>query len=224
LKLLGNPRDTNKYWGGQPDEHLAQHVMVVYLRGLTDFGHENKILDLFFDNAPDQIRAQAIFWLSKVLESEKKERILTEESEVWQRCWKLWQTRLDKTETEEVTKNGLEISDYMRWLVSAPMTLDQLYETLLKSVKYFQDRFDVMQLLDYVEKYREHSPRESVTLLWETISSAKEPWWRADETVEGNILRVAMTSGDEKARQIAVDIINLRGEQGFYRWRELLNL
>ena len=224
LKLLSEPKDEKDYWGGSPNERLAQHVMVIYLRELTDFDHENQILDLFFENAPDQIRAQAIFWLGKVLENEKKERPLTEKSEVWQRCWRLLQMRLEKAETEEVTKNGQEIANYMRWLVSAPMTLDQLYETLLKSVKYFQDRFDVMQLLDYAVTYCEQSPREAISLLRETISSAKEPWWRANEDVEEKILRAAMTSADEEARQIAIDIINLRGEQGFYKWRELLSL
>ena len=81
-----------------------------------------------------------------------------------------------------------------------------------------------MQLLDYAVAYCEQSPRESVTLLWETVSSAKEAWWRANEDIEEKILRAAMTSGDEEARQIAIDIINLRGEQGFYKWRELLSL
>ena len=224
LKLLSQPKHEKDYWGGSPFEHLAQHVMVIYLRELTDFGHVNQILDLFFEHAPDQIRAQAIFWLGKVLENEKKEKTLTEESEVWQRCWKLWQTRLEKAETEEISKNEQEISDYMRWLVSAPMTLDQLYETLLKSIKYFQDRFDVMQLLDYAVGYCKQSPWESVSLLWETISSAREIWWRADEEVEENILRAAMTSGDDKAREIAIKVINRRGEQGDYQWRELLDL
>jgi len=131
---------------------------------------------------------------------------------------------LEKAETEEISKNEQEISDYMRWLVSAPMTLDQLYETLLKSIKYFQDRFDVMQLLDYAVGYCKQSPWESVSLLWETISSAREIWWRADEEVEENILRAAMTSGDDKAREIAIKVINRRGEQGDYQWRELLDL
>jgi hypothetical protein len=198
----------------------AIHIMTAYLRGLTDFGYENHILDLFFDNASDQIRAQAIFWLSKVLEDEKSK----ENSDLWQRCWKLWQTRLEKAETEEVSKNEQEISDYMRWLVSAPMTLDQLYKPLKKSIKYFQDRFDVMQLLDYAVEYCEQSPLEAVSLLRQTISSAKELWWRVDEKVEENILRAAMTSGDDKAREIAINVINLRGEQGDYQWRELLDL
>ena len=224
LRLLSEPKDEKDYWGGSPHERLAQHVMVIYLRELTDFDHENQLLDLFFGNAPDQIRAQAIFWLGKVLENEKKERDLTEKSEVWIRCWKLWQARLDKAETEDVSKNWQEISDYMRWLVSAPMTLDQLYETLLKSIKYFQDRFDVMQLLDYAVKFCEQSPREAVSLLWETISSAIETWWRADEKVEGEIIRTAMISSDVKVQQIAIKVINRRGEQGDYQWRDLLDL
>ena len=81
-----------------------------------------------------------------------------------------------------------------------------------------------MQLLDYAVKYCKQSPWEAVSLLWETISSAREIWWRANEEVEGEILRTAMTNGDEKARNIATGIINLRGERGDYQWRKLLDI
>ena len=45
--------------------------MSAYLSDLTDFGHENLLLDLFFANAPDLVRASGVFWLSQVLGNNK---------------------------------------------------------------------------------------------------------------------------------------------------------
>jgi len=49
LRLLSQIQNEEKHIGGSPNEHLAQHIMFAYLAGLTDFGHENQLLDLFFE-------------------------------------------------------------------------------------------------------------------------------------------------------------------------------
>jgi len=215
LKKLSQPKEKSL---ADPSERLAQHVMVAYLNGLTDFGHENHILDLFYENAPDGLRAQAIFWLSKVLENEKQKG----KSTIWPKCFELWENRLDYAEKQDPAQNGQEISDYMRWLAYCPMTLDQLYPMLFNSIKYFQDRFDVMQLTGFVSKFCDQSPLEAVSLLTECINTAKEIWWNPEEAVERSILNAAMKSNDADAKAKAIDLINFHGEQGDYRWRDLL--
>ena len=215
LKKLSQPKEKSF---ADPSERLAQHVMVAYLNDLTDFGHENHILDLFYENASDGLRAQAIFWLSKVLENEK----LATDSTLWLKCWKLWKSRLEFAEKQEPAKNGQEISDYMRWLENCPLTLDQLYPMLFNSIKYFQDRFDVMQLTGFVSKFSDQSPLEAVSLLSECITTAKETWWNPEEAVERSILSAAMKSNDADVKAKAIDLINYHGEQGDYRWKDLL--
>ena len=201
-----------------PSERLAQHVMVAYLNNLTDFGHENHILDLFYENASDGLRAQAIFWLSKVLENEKP----AIDSPLWSKCWALWKNRLEYAEKHEPSQNGQEISDYMRWLAYCPLILDQLYPLLYKSIKYFQDSFDVMQLTGYAAKYCEQSPLEAITLLQQCITTAKETWWTPEEKVERDILSAATRSKNVEAQIIAINLINYHGEQSDDRWRDLL--
>lgn len=220
LTLLSQTKDEQKNFGGSPDERLAQHIMFAYLNDLTDFDHENEILDLFFEHAPDLLRAQGILWLSEVIESHKP----SIDTPVWQKCWVLWKKRISSVEGEEIKENSLEISEYLRWLKNCPQDLGDLYDILMMSTKYLHDSYDVKLLKDFLVKYCNQFPLEAVAILQMEINNEKEPRWISEEDVEGQILRVALTSNNDKARRVAIEIINYRGEQGDFRWKSLLNL
>ena len=219
LRLLSEPQEEEKHLGGSPNERLAQHLMFAYLSGLTEFGHENMLLDLFYTNAPDAIRAQGIFWLSQVLGNDKP----SSDDVLWKKCWDLWQKRLEIAETQDISQNTQEISDYMRWLEHAPVGLDILYSNLRSSIKYLHDSFDVRQLIEYTGKNCDHFPIEAVSLLQMSILSAKESWWSPKAEDEEKILKAAMLSGKEEAKRVAIEVINYRGEQGDFRWKNLLD-
>jgi hypothetical protein len=219
LRLLSQPQVEQKYLGGSPNEHLAQHIMFAYLNNLTDFGHKNLLFDLFFANAPDPVRANGIFWLTKVLANDKP----SAEDVLWKKCWTLWQNRLKYAETQEVSQNTQEISDYMRWLDNCPVGFDILYPTLCQTVKYLYDGFDALQITGYAAKHCERFPLEAANLLQMTILWAKEPWWNPEDKDEEKILRAALKSGNEDARRIALEVINYRGEQGDFRWKKLID-
>jgi len=218
LRFLSQPQDDQKHLGGSPNERMAQHLMFAYLAGLTDFGHENMLLDLFFSNAPDPIRANGVFWLSQVLGNDKP----SAEDVLWKKCWTLWQNRLKNAEAQDISWNTQEISDYMRWLENCPVGLDLLYPTLSQTVKYLHDGFDARQLISYAAEHCERFPSEAVTLLQMTILWAKEPWWTPKDEDEERILRAAMASENEDAKGIALEVINYRGERGDFRWKHLL--
>jgi hypothetical protein len=218
IRLLSQPQDEQKHLVRSPNERLAQHLMFAYLAGLIDFGHENSLLDSFFANAPDPIRANGVFWLSQVLGNDKP----STDDLLWEKCWKLWQNRLRHAESQEITQNTQEISEYMRWLVNCPIELDILFPILSQTVKYLNDSFDAGQLTSYAAKYCDRFPLEAVTLLQMTILWAKEPWWTPEEKDEEKILGAAMASGISNASHIAVEVINYQGERGDFRWKSLL--
>lgn len=201
---------------GSRYEPLARHIVVAYINGLTDFGHENRILDLFLANAPDTTKAEAVFLLSEVLDSEKP----SADSEMWGKFWKYWQNRFNVAEIEN---SNNEISNFMRWLKNVPVTLQDLYPILNKSIKHFVNGFDVSLLGEYAAKNCQQYPLIAVQLLEEMIHQAKESWWQPEGKDEEIILQTAMKSDDPEAKRIAVDVINLRGEMGDFRWKNLLD-
>lgn len=201
-----------------PKEHFAQHILLFYLWGITDFGDKPMLLDSFFTVAPGNVRAQGVFWLSKVLENEKP----TLEDSLWQKCWILWQKRLSVAETQDASLNNQEISDYMRWLKIVPVGMDVLYPTLCSTVKYLFNGYDAGLLIEYAASNCKLFPLESVTLLQMSILSVKETWWKPENENEEQILRTAIGSDNEDAKRIANEVINYRGDHGDFRWKHLL--
>jgi hypothetical protein len=218
VRLLSGLQEENKYWGGSPNSRLAEHIMFAYIKGLTDINHENRLLDLFLEYASDSIRAHGIFWLSKVLEQDKP----VVGDILWEKCWRLWQSRLSQAETQDVNNNTQEISDYMRWLDYSPIKLDILFPILHASVEYLYDGFDAQQLVKFAAENSALFPLEAVTLLQMSILKAKEQWWMPRDNDEEKILKSALESGMEEAIRIASEVINYRGEHGDFRWKYLL--
>ena len=219
IRTLSSSQEAPNYSSGSPNERLAEHIMAAYLSGFTDFGHENKLLELFFTYAPDEIRAHGIIWISQAL----KNIDFSENTLIWDKCWALWQKRLEVAEHQGVSNNALEISNYMRWLESCPKDLEFLFPTLQKSIKYFHEAGNIYLLIKFAAKQSKQFPLYAVTLLQMAISAATEHWWRLRDEDEEQILKVAMASKEDEAIKIAREIINYRGEQGDYRWKYLLD-
>ena len=218
LQLLSVPRPDKKPWIS-PDERLAQHIMFVYINEFTDFGHENNLLDLFFDNASDEVRSRAVFWLRKVLDDAKP----SSNDELWKRLWKMWRARVDTAiVSEETIVFRHEISDYMRWLANAPVDLGFLIDILQQSIKFLNDGYSVQLMASFAAKHCERYPQEAVRLIHDAIMSVKEPWWLPEIKDEETILRTAIASGNANAKDVAIEVINYRGEQGDFRWKYLL--
>jgi len=218
LLYLGKSKEEQEYWGNSPKERLAQHIFLAYLRNLTDFDNENKLLDLFFENAEDSVRAKGIFWLNQVLADEKP----SEKDPLWSKCWSLWQRRIDYAETQEILQNSQEISNYMRWLKNCPLGMVTLFPILSKSIKYFHDSYDSMLLIEFAANQSEIFPLESITLLQMVILSAKDSWWNLKHEDEEKIIKMAIKNHNDKAKTLAFEIINYFGENGDYQWRNLL--
>jgi len=220
LRALVNPSEDAKTFGGNPVERLAQHIMFAYIANLTDFSDENQLIDLFFQFAPDQLRAQGIAWLGDVLKNHQP----SHEDPLWKKFEMLWLNRLDFAETQDSMLNSQEISEYMRWLKYCPLELGDLFPVLETTIKYLHDGYDVKLMNEFAAANCEKYPLEAVKLLSKSILSAQEYWWQPKDEDEEKILRIAMVSGNADARQIAIDVINLRGEQGDFQWKSLLDL
>jgi hypothetical protein len=218
LRLSSDKEKTNI--GSSPDERLAQHLMLAYLNDLTGLGHENELFDLFFKNAPDNIRSSGIFWFYENLKTEG----VKEEDPKWKKLWSLWNKRLNDAEAEEISKNMEEMSCYLRWLPYCPVGYKDLVPLIKKSIRYLHDAYDSKQLIEFVAKNCDENPLGSMEILRDVIFLGKEPWWNPKDEDEEKILRNAIASGIEEAKKLAYEVINFRGESGDFRWKVLLDI
>ncbi len=220
VRLMSQPQSEEKLSVRTSAESLAQHILSAYLVGLTDFGHENQLLDLFFEKAPDAVRARGVFWLSQGLEAEKPKAT----DEIWKKLWVLWEIRLNAAESQDSKQNVEEISEYMRWVDNAPVKLEILYPVLRRSIKFVVNGLDIHFVVSFAAKHCREYPIKAVTLLKDCLINAKESWWSADENDEGVILQTAMKCEIQEARETAEEIINYHGERGDFRWKDLLDI
>ncbi len=218
IRLLNQPKSEEKRTVRSSAESLAQHILSAYIAGFTDFGHENRLLDLFFENAPDEVRARGVFWLSQGLEAEKPKAT----DDTWKKLWALWENRLNAAESQDPQQNAQEISEYMRWVKNAPVGFEALYPVLRRSTRYFVIGFDIRLVVEFAAKHCREYPLEAVTLLNDCLRNAREEWWGPDQKDEQTTLQTAMESEIPEAREIAEEIINYHGERGDFRWKDLL--
>jgi hypothetical protein len=206
----GHPVNGNKM--------LTHHLITAYMDNLIDWDTESGLLERFYDCASDDLRAHAVWTLSRYIESKHPEQ----ESEVWQRIFDFWRRRLKEAQNSdnpEDFKN--EISEFMRWLEFIPSDLGNIFSLIHESIIFLKDDFHTRLLLEYVAKQSTSFPLEANQLLEQVIDFSQMMWLVREEDIQ-TVLQAGLNSQNPSAREIAVTIINKSGERGDFRFESLL--
>jgi hypothetical protein len=151
------------------------------------------------------------------------------DSKEWLRVKALWEARI--REIGEIVERKGQLTDFIRelgtfadWVPFIPEDLGNFYSMIELSGLASEDGAAI-RLLEFLSSIAEDHAAFVVSLLEKLLQQEREPWFLATESNEvRTILEVAMSSGNEQARSGAVRVINLFGERGDERYRELLML
>jgi hypothetical protein len=204
------------------DERLIEHLLKAYLLALINIDSEDGLLKSFYRKASDEVRAHGNFWLSKVLETEKP----STEDEIWIKTWSLWQWRISQAlDAENKDRYQKEVTSFSRLLEYAPVELDNLYSVLSQIIEFKgEDYFEFVGIIDYLAKNAKKHLKYVVGLLLEILQRKRIPYLATDDRNNiRQILEQVKNSDDAKARQQALEIINILGEWGDYEWRMFLD-
>lgn len=199
---------------------LAVHVLTAYLRGLEDWTHEASLLNLFYQNAPSESRKHATWFLWRVLEAEAP----SEHDELWHRLRALWEIRVNTaSESDDPSAFDEELSEFALWLGSVPEGLDTLEPLVRPIIAHLRIGREGRELIDYLAKQGQGHPALAAELLLEIFTEVVDrlALIGAQDAIR-QVLSTAMSSGDRHARLKASTLINLLGERGDYRYRDLL--
>lgn len=205
-----------------PNERLAEHLMVYYMHGHLSLDHPEGLLPMFFSNAPDSVRADALEFAGRSLYS-APEQGWDVPSETIERLRNLWLQRVAVARHAVPGSHTKELAAFGWWFASGRFdtrwSLAQLHQALELSVAVDVDHFVVEQLgrLAPVE------PKICVDCLRLIVRGDQEGWraysWR--EHAEA-VLRTAVSSEDPEARELAKNLINYLGAQGRLDFGHLL--
>ncbi|NLE46208.1 MAG: hypothetical protein GX620_15925 [Chloroflexi bacterium] len=202
---------------GNPDRHLAEHLMVFYWRGKLEIGIPSGLANRFFDTASSSLRAFALESVGRSLYG------TPDEVPAWivERLMGLWVWRCE-TSKSGATPDYREMAAFGWWFASAKLddewSLTQLKQVLAITSDVEADHLVAKRLAELAHTH----PLDSIECL--RLMSVSDPSWRhlAWRQDMRSALVTAMQSEDEEAVRAAEELINLLGAQGILEYRDLL--
>jgi len=216
VERIGCYRDDTR-WLANPDERLAEHLMVFYWRGKLSL--EGPLLTAFWEKAPDGLRGYAIKFVGRALK--QTEGYIP--AEILDRFKQLWELRL------AIAKNAQQPSDFEKeiaafgwWFVSDKFDVGWAIAQLYESLQLVHQTDPEHMVLEHLARTVENHPVESAQCLRIIAEGDRESWelYTSRDHIR-RILEVALrnpTAGKEAER-----IIHYFGSRGFLEFRNLLD-
>jgi len=218
IGLLGEAEDPGRL-GTTKAERLGEHLAFAYVHGVIDLDSEDALLQSFYAAAGDDVRAHVAFWLAKAL----GELALKSDDPLWSRMWNLMRWRLDVASGSGAIEGyQSEVSDFMRWLERAPLPFGEAEETVRAAVPFLKEGYHKKLVADYIARHSPEFPRQTIEILYELTLRWEAPWSSLYEEDLDAVIGQATRSDDKQAIAKAVEVINILGERGDFRWRKYL--
>jgi hypothetical protein len=214
IDRIGRDRATRHM--ANPDESLAEHLMVYYWLGKIDL--DGPELTRFFDTAPDGLRAHALSFVGNVFHNDQSEI----PKEALDRVKTLWATRFDIAKTAPAAHTR-ELEAFGWWFATShfdePWRIAELTKVLSLIRCVEPDHIVLEQLADLSSRL----PAPAVESLRLLIDGAKESWtittWNQHiRTILANGLRAE----DAKTQAAARAVVNILVARGYPDFRDLL--
>lgn len=200
----------------EPDEKLAEHLMIFYWRGKLSL--DDPLLIAFWEKAPDMLRAHSLQFIGLALEQTPGDI----SAEILNRLKQLWESRLHTAKkAPQALDFKNEIGAFGWWFVSEKFDMDWAIAQLLESLLLVRQTKPNHMVLEHLLKTVETHPLESVQCLRIIAEGDREGW--AISVNRDNIRKILEVAlRNPSAREEAERTIHYLGSQGFLEYRNLL--
>lgn len=203
----------------RPDEKVAEHLMIAYINDLEKIEDSEGLLIHLYRHAPAQVREHAVWFLWRVLQEQKPDK----SDDLWLKMRRLWETRIAAAlEADASYEMREELSSYAWLLKDTPENLDELYALLEPIVPYLEVGIQGRHFLEYLAEQAEVFPTKASLLLLKMVREVPNSIYLSREELVRQILEAANRSVEAEAKENVHRIVNLFGERGDYRYRDLL--
>lgn len=200
-----------------PEEYLAQHLMLLYLRGKLALDEPDGLLERFFARASNNLRAyaNALFRQSFSPEADELPDAFLE------RLRALWEHRLEAVRRDASLRD--ELDSFGWWVPSEQFEprwlLLRLKETL-ELGRWVEPDHMVVERLSLLAPAEPLLTIECLALM---VEGAREEWqidgWSSEASA---VFAAVLASPDEQAREKARDLINSLAARGHLEFARLL--
>jgi hypothetical protein len=202
--------------GHDPDQWLARHLMIVYWYGEVAADTEDSPVTRFFSKAPDELRAEAVHFLGRILGEEE-----SIPADVMDRLKRLWQLRRQAAAGQP--DHARELTAFGGWVASGKFdqgwALAQLNAILETAGTAEPER----EVVEWLAKTAPRFAAEAVECLGRMAEGFEWDHRVAGWAEQaGDVLDAALRSPRPEARRAAADLINRFGTRGHHQFRHLL--
>jgi len=177
--------------------------------------------------AHDKLRATFVSWLGRGLREVKPAASADEWVRVKSFLNNRFYTIIEEVNAKEKQpqKHLEELSAYVEWVPFIPEDLEEFYP-MIKLSALASEEFKVNQFIEFLSPIANEHAYFSISILEDLLNQEHRSLWflRAGHDVVHvrNIIEAAKESGDDEAKDCAIRVINLFGERGDERYRDLL--
>jgi hypothetical protein len=212
MKQIGS-RCGNTRWPADPDEKLAEHLMVFYWRGKLSLN--DLLLVFLWEEAPNRLRAHAMEFIGRTLERNVPVENLD-------RLKQLWDMRLATAKrAQQPSDYKEEIAAFGWWFVSGKFDVKWAIKQLLESLRLAAKTNPDHMVLEHLAMTAQTHLQESVECLRMMVEGDLKEWVFYEyldhmRKILGAGLQHPSTADEAKR------IIHYLGSHGFLQFRDLL--
>ena len=212
--------DTQRRHMADPEERLAEHLMVLYWRGKLSLDEPADLLARFYAKASDKLCGHAFSVGGRRLYNAQEKTV---SPEILDRVRILWEQRLEAARAATPLSHAVELAAFGWWFTSAKFddtwAITQLTEILKLVGKVDADR----RVVERLAALAVDMPQQVVECLHLMVEGDKEGWaiygWREHART---ILATAIQSDNADAREAATTLVHRLGARGYLEFRDLL--
>jgi len=195
-----------------PDERLAEHLMVFYGRGVTNLEEHTDLIPQFFENADDELRSHAMDFIGRSLQVNDGERA---DQEIVDRMRQLWEWRIDHIRASgNVAAFRQELSAFGWWFFCGAFEQNWALERLREAMEMANNVEPDHQIVEMLADLADEHPALVVECFRHLLDGGAD-YWRVSSWIKGARRALETAVSRPESRQAALDLANAFGAAGY---------
>jgi hypothetical protein len=205
---------------GDPEERLAEHLMVFYWWGVLDLDNPASLLSRFYAKSPIALRSHALEFIARSL-SNTEEDVSPAVLQRLQVLWLRWLEHARQSASHD--RHAQESAVFGWWFVSGRFDDSWAIAQLKQALELAGEIDPTDSVLERLASVVNVVPFEAVKCLWLIAEGDTKGWYIRGSLKEVRmILNEALQSRDRAARELAESLVHELGARGHWELGELL--
>jgi hypothetical protein len=219
--IAGTKDIKTKNWRSDPNERLAEHLMLYYMRGKITL--DDELMVSFWSKAPAGLRGYAIGYIGRSLSSINKEGDKIPDDTL-KRIQALWEARASLAVATNGVGHEEEMVEFGWCFASGQFPPKWSADHYLQALGFVSSKTQIDHLVaDQLVAIVGSLPVEAIQILRKVVLTEQPAWillGNKDDIY--NILTTALASTIAGAREAAEDLVNRLAAHGYPEFRNLL--